>query len=142
MIWKRKPDIDAINGMLEETLSSALGMSVSAIGDNYLEGRMPVDSRTIQPFGVMHGGASAALAETLGSFASHLMLDPDLQFGVGVDLNITHLRAVRSGYVVGRAEAIQIGSTIHVWRIDIRDADGRPVSAARLTVLIRDQTRV
>lgn len=141
MIWNNPPDIAAINRMLDQTLSGALGMRITGAGDAHLEGEMPVDARTIQPFGVLHGGATAALAETLGSFASHLVVDSERQFAVGIDLNITHLRAVRKGIVTGRAEPLRIGSTVHVWRVTITDSEGRHVSEARLTTLIRDISR-
>ena len=115
----------------------SLGIELVSEEDGVVVGRMPVDSRTIQPAGIMHGGASAALAETLGSYGSKRIAEKSNQITVGVELHIHHLKSVSSGWVMGRARLIKEGRTLHLWNIDMEDADGKLVSTARLTVMMR-----
>ncbi|GAB4450708.1 MAG: hotdog fold thioesterase [Anaerolineae bacterium] len=122
--------------MCRNTLVSHLGIEFTEIGDDYLTARMPVDRRTVQPAGILHGGASAALAETLGSVGSALRLDLSRQGPVGLELNVNHIRAVESGVVVGTARALHIGRRTHVWEIRVENEAGQLVSAGRLTVMI------
>jgi 1,4-dihydroxy-2-naphthoyl-CoA hydrolase len=119
------------------TLMESLGIELVSEEDGVVVGRMPVDSRTIQPAGIMHGGASAALAETLGSYGSKRIAEKSNQITVGVELHIHHLKSVSSGWVMGRARLIKDGRTLHLWNIDMEDADGKLVSTARLTVMMR-----
>ena len=121
--------------MGENTLGQTLGMRFVEIGADYLVAEMPVDARTVQPFRLLHGGASVALAETLGSVAGYLTLrQPDSQIVVGVDINATHLRSVAEGGTVrGTVRPVRIGRTVQVWQIDIDDQRGRAVCTARLT---------
>lgn len=118
-------------------MGAAIGLEFTGFGENYLEATLPVDHRTIQPMGLLHGGASVALAETLGSVAGNLVLDdPDRQAVVGIEINANHLRSVKTGKVIGRVEPIRIGRSIQVWRIVIRDQNNRQVCESRLTSMI------
>lgn len=141
-IWKQPFTLEAINQINGNTMVSHLGIVFSHFGDDFLEAQMPVDSRTVQPMGLLHGGASAALAETLGSVAALLCLD-DYQTHqvVGVDLNATHLRGVRSGVVTGRATPLRIGRSMQVWNIAISDAAGQLVCTSRLTVAVLERRK-
>lgn len=141
-IWNRVVQIEELNRMLEGTLASALGMKLAGLGADYMEGTMPVDQRTVQPFGILHGGASVALAETLGSMAAYLVIDPEQYAAVGLDINANHIRTVSSGIVRGRVTPIHIGRRTHVWQTHVRDAQERLVSIARLTIaIIRQENR-
>jgi 1,4-dihydroxy-2-naphthoyl-CoA hydrolase len=114
-----------------------LGIEFTDRGDDYLVARMPVDERTVQPFRILHGGASAVLAETAGSVASVLCLDnPGREQAVGVELNISHLRSASSGYVHATVRPHRLGRRMHVWGIDIRDDAGKLVSVSRLTIAV------
>ncbi len=121
--------------MGRNTLGDTLGMLFVDFGDDFLVAEMPVDARTVQPFRLLHGGASVALAETLGSVAGYLTLpDPATQLVVGVDINATHLRSVpEGGRVRGTVRPVRVGKTVQVWQIDITDERGRPVCASRIT---------
>jgi len=136
MIWKFKPDIEALNQTGKQTALEQLGIAFSAIGDDWLEATMPVDHRTRQPAGILHGGATALLAETIGSVASVLIIDWPRQRPVGIELNISHLRSVSSGVVTGRVEPIRIGRRTHVWDIRVRDEEDKLIAVARLTMAI------
>ncbi len=118
------------------TMGDHIGIEFTEIGDNYLKARMPVDQRTRQPFGLLHGGASAALAETLGSVASALVVDPALFDCVGLEINANHIRGVREGYVSGTVVPLHIGKTTHVWEIKIHDEQEKLVCVSRLTVAV------
>ncbi|WP_116126078.1 hotdog fold thioesterase [Lewinella sp. IMCC34183] len=124
-----------MNAMGEGTLGEALGMRFVDFGDDYLVAEMPVDHRTVQPFRLLHGGASVALAETLGSVAGFLALaEPEDYLVVGVDINATHLRSAREGDTVrGTVRPVRIGRTVQTWQIDIADGRGRAVCSSRLT---------
>lgn len=111
-------------------------MELVDIGDDFLRGRMPVDHRTRQPFGALHGGASAALAETLMSYGANLSLDPEHKMGVGLEINANHVRSVREGWVIGTARPVHLGATTQVWTCDIRDEAGRLVCASRMTIAV------
>jgi 1,4-dihydroxy-2-naphthoyl-CoA hydrolase len=111
-------------------------MQFSEIGENYLKATMPVDHRTHQPYGLLHGGASAALAETLGSVSSALVIDQEKFICVGIEINANHIRSVRSGIVTGTCTPIHIGATTHVWDIRIHDERNKLVCISRLTVAI------
>lgn len=121
------------------TLADALGIELTALTDDYLEGRMPVDGRTHQPFGLLHGGASVALAETLGSLGAALKVDRAKQACVGLEINANHLRGVREGYVVGRATALHVGRSTQVWEVKIwEEATDKLVCISRLTLAVID----
>ena len=135
-IWKTPATLEGLNALHEGTMGEATGMHFSEIGPDYLEMTMPVDERTRQPLGMLHGGASAALAETIGSVASTLCLDSEKAYPVGVELNCSHLRGVRDGTVTARCEPVRIGRTLHVWQIHVRDERQKLVCVSRLTVAI------
>ncbi|SFO56636.1 1,4-dihydroxy-2-naphthoyl-CoA hydrolase [Chitinophaga sp. YR627] len=131
--------LDQLNEYGNNTLSGHLGMEFTEIGPDYLRMIMPVNAQTKQPFGLLHGGASAALAETVGSVASSLIIDPKKQICVGLDINANHLKGVSEGYVHAIAKPLHIGSTTHVWDIRICDDDNKLVCISRLTVAVRDK---
>ncbi|WP_343702253.1 hotdog fold thioesterase [Chitinophaga sp.] len=128
--------LDQLNENAQNTMGSYLGMEFTEIGPDYLRAMMPVDHRTVQPYGLLHGGASAALAETVGSVASALIIDPEKQICVGLEINANHLRGVREGYVHAVARPLHIGSGTHVWDIRITNDDNKLICVSRLTVAI------
>ncbi|HTJ13141.1 MAG TPA: hotdog fold thioesterase [Dinghuibacter sp.] len=125
-----------IQRMNARTMAEHLGIVYTAIGDNSLSATMPVDDRTRQPAGLLHGGASCVLAETLGSIASYLVIDPAHLQPVGLEINANHIRGVREGLVAGTATALHLGKTTHVWDIRIADERGSLVCISRLTVAL------
>ena len=135
-IWFGNPDIKSSNELAQGTIHDALGIVVTEIGDNYVKATMPVDERTIQPYGVLHGGASVVLAESLGSIASHYVVDSEKYIAVGLDINANHLRPVRSGLVTGKATPIHLGRKNHVWDIEIRSDRDKLVCKSRLTIAV------
>lgn len=136
MTFQRRPDLAQLNRWSEGTLVSTLGIEVVELGDDFLRGRMPVDARTRQPYGLLHGGASVSLAETLGSIAGNLCVDPATHRVVGLEINANHLRAVTSGYVTGTARPVHVGRSTQVWEIRIEDDAGRLACLSRLTLAV------
>ena len=138
MLWKRTPDPDELQRSMRGTLLENLGLTLEGIGDDWVSVRMPVDHRSIQPYGILHGGASVALAESLGSLASVLCIeDPSTHTPVGVEINANHLRPVPDGqFVIGTLSPIRIGRRMHVWNIEIRDPEDKLVCISRLTIMI------
>lgn len=136
MIWFKKYDDSIMQGMGMGTMMEHLDIQIKEIGDDFISGTMPVDHRTKQPAGLLHGGASVVLAETLGSIAAFLVVDPELYTCVGLDINANHLRAVKEGKVIGTARPIHLGATTHVWSIEIKDENGRMVCISRLTMAV------
>ncbi|RBL89218.1 hotdog fold thioesterase [Chitinophaga flava] len=128
--------LDTLNEIGETTMASHLGMEFTEIGPDYLKGMMPVDHRTKQPYGLLHGGASVALAETVGSMASALIINPEKQICVGMEISANHLRSVTEGYVHACAKPLHIGATSHVWDIRITDDQHKLVCVSRLTMAI------
>lgn len=118
------------------TIADAIGLEVLTVEAERVTGKMPVDSRTHQPFGLLHGGASVVLAETLGSVGSHFLVSDQGKVAVGVEVNANHIRGVRSGWVFGEAKLINRGGKMHVWNIEIKDEKERLVCTSRLTVMI------
>lgn len=135
-LWRNPATLEGLNALHANTLGEATGMEFTAIGERHLEMRMPVDARTKQPVGLLHGGASAALAETIGSVASALCIDLEREMAVGVELNCSHLRGARSGYVHAHCAPIRVGRAMHVWDVRIRDEAGKDVCVCRLTVSV------
>lgn len=135
MIWKKPFTLEGLNNT-ENNLVKHLGIEFSAFGDDYLEATMPVDARTHQPFGLLHGGASVVLAETLGSLAGFLCLEEDGKVVVGQEINANHIRGVRSGTVTGRATPVHIGRQSQVWSIEIRNEYDKLVAISRLTLAV------
>lgn len=124
------------NAYNKNTLMEALGIEYTDIGDDFIEATMPVDHRTHQPMGLLHGGASAALAESMGSLGSYLLIDQEKHAVVGIEVNANHLRSVRSGMVHAKGELVHRGKTLHVWDIRVFDERDRPISICRLTNMI------
>ena len=135
-IWLMQATVEDLNAHSSDTLVSHLGIEFVEIGDDYLRARMPVDARTVQPARILHGGASVALAESVGSIAAHLCVDQERKYCVGLDINANHIRAVRSGYVYGTARPLHIGSSTQVWEIRIEDEESRLVCMSRLTMAV------
>jgi 1,4-dihydroxy-2-naphthoyl-CoA hydrolase len=131
--------LDQLNDAGKNTMSAVLGMEFTEIGPDYLRMIMPVNDLTRQPYGLLHGGASAALAETVGSVGSSLIIDTTKQICVGLDINANHIKGVKDGYVHAIARPLHIGSTTHVWDIRICDEHNKLVCISRLTVAIRDK---
>ncbi len=135
-IWFEDYSLEQLNARWPHAhVGSLLDIRFTAIGPDALVATMPVDDRHRQPYGLLHGGVSCVLAETLGSVASQLVVAPDVAC-VGIELNASHLRAVRSGHVVGTCRPIRIGKSLHVWDIRIADPADRPVCISRLTVSV------
>lgn len=128
--------LDQLNEMGKDNMAALLGMEFTEIGPDCLRAMMPVDHRTKQPYGLLHGGASAALAETVGSVASALIIDPEKQICVGLEINANHIRGVREGYVHALVKPLHIGGSTHVWDIRITDDHHKLVCVSRLTVAI------
>jgi len=125
-----------LNAHTPPSMMTHLDIKYTDVGPDFISAKMPVDDRTRQPFGLLHGGASAALIETLGSVASSLCIDLSTHVPVGVEINANHLRSVREGYVFGTAKAIHLGRRTHVWNVTITDEAGKQVCVGRLTVMI------
>ena len=139
-IWRSlNISLDQLNENGENSMAAFLGMEFTEIGPDYLRMIMPVNERTRQPYGLLHGGASAALAETVGSVASALIIDPETQICVGLDINANHVRGISEGYVHAVAKPLHLGTTTHVWDIRICDEHNKLICISRLTVAIRDK---
>jgi 1,4-dihydroxy-2-naphthoyl-CoA hydrolase len=134
-IFKRPVNIDKINSIHAQSVVSLLGIEFLEVGPDFLCARMPVDARTTQPMGILHGGSSIVLAETLGSVAAIFASEPGFA-AVGLEINANHLRAVTSGWVTGKCTAVHIGRTTQVWSIEIRDEAQKLVCIARITMAI------
>lgn len=135
--WKNSlVTIEQLNAGSKNTMAETLDIRFTEIGDSHLRATMPVDDRTRQPYGLLHGGASAVLAETLGSVASSLCIDTEKQICVGIEINCNHVRGKRSGLVTATSEPLHIGATTHVWDIRIRDEKERLICVSRLTVAV------
>lgn len=135
--WPDGATVAALNARSRGTLMESLGIEFTELGPGYLRGTMPVDARTHQPYGLLHGGASVALAETLGSSAGALMAGDNAV--VGLEINANHLRAVRTGTVTGTARPLHIGRSTQVWEIRIEDDAARPVCISRITLAVLPQ---
>ena len=134
-IWKTPIDLERLNAP-SPTINSLLDIRIEAAGDDWLSASMPGDERTHQPYGILHGGASVVLAETVGSIASYQCIDTSRYYCVGLDINANHLRAVRSGRVTAVAKAVHLGRTTHVWDIRLHDDAGNQTCISRLTMAI------
>lgn len=135
-LWKQPCDTVAVNALSRDTAAHSLGIVVTEIGADFVRGTMPVDARTRQPFGLLHGGASVLLAETLGSLAANLCLDPLEAVAVGLEVNANHLRGVRDGLVTGTARPLHLGRTTQVWEIRIENAHAELCCVSRLTMAV------
>lgn len=137
-IWFHELSNDVLN-QLGGGIDRHLGIEFTEIGPDFIRGTMPVDERTTQPLGLLHGGANVVLAESLGSIGTSLTIDPEKYFNVGVEVNANHLRSATEGYVTGTARPIHIGRTIQVWSIEIVNGEGKPTCICRLTSAIRER---
>jgi len=135
-IWTRPIDIDALNALTRNTIAAHIGIRFTEVGPDYLRATMPVDARTHQPFGLLHGGASVVLAETIGSIAGHCALRAGGKAVVGIEVNANHVRGVGSGSVTGTGRPAHIGGSTQVWEIRIEDDAQRLVCVSRLTLSV------
>ena len=136
-IWFDKDlSIDQLHPLGKNTMAEYIGIEWTEVGDNFLKARMPVDHRTIQPYGLLHGGASCVLAETIGSVASAMVIDHNKFYCVGLEINANHVRGVKEGFVTGIASPLHLGASTHVWDIKIYDEKQKLVCVSRLTVAV------
>jgi 1,4-dihydroxy-2-naphthoyl-CoA hydrolase len=136
MIWKNEPTIEALNNINKNTLGSHLGIEIIEVGDDFIKATMPVDHRTKQPVGLLHGGASVALSETIGSVAAVLILeDMAKETIVGIEINANHLKSVKSGYVYSITKPIRIGRRIQVWNTEIFNESNELICVSKLTTM-------
>jgi 1,4-dihydroxy-2-naphthoyl-CoA hydrolase len=140
-IWRITTSVEQLREHSRNTLAEAIGIRVTEIGADFLRATMPVNSTTHQPMGVLHGGASVALAETVGSLAANLCVDQSLYFCLGQEINANHLRPVSSGVVTATAHAYHIGRRSQVWQIEIRDEQEKLVCVSRLTMAVVDRAK-
>ena len=136
MTWFKEYTIEDLHAMANGTILEVTGIEITAMGENTLSGKMPVDERTKQPAGILHGGASVVLAETLGSVASYMLIDPEKYIAVGQSINANHIRPGISGYVYGKCEPVHLGSKSHVRNIEIVNEEQKLVCVSRLTMAI------
>ncbi len=134
-IWKKTADLSVLNGLNEKTTAQHLGIEITEMGDDFVRGRVPVDHRTKQPFGLLHGGVSVVLAESLGSIGAYYA-SPEGHNAVGLDINANHLRSAKSGWVTGTARPVHLGRTTHVWQIEMVNEEGELTCISRLTMAI------
>jgi uncharacterized protein (TIGR00369 family) len=138
-IWFIPPTIEELRERARGTLVEHIGIEYIAIEEDALQARMPVDHRTVQPAGILHGGASVVLAETLGSVAANWCLDPQKRMAVGMEINANHVRPVSEGYVIGRVRPLHIGHSTQIWQIHIKDDKDRLVCVSRITMAVVDR---
>ena len=134
-LWKRPTTVETLTGTTRRTAVERLGIEFLEVGEDFIKARVPVDERTCQPYGILHGGVSVVLAETLGSCAAVACL-PEGQRAVGLEINANHLKAVSSGWVTGVARPLHLGRTTQVWQIEMHDGAGAPTCVSRLTMAI------
>ncbi|MFA6946877.1 MAG: hotdog fold thioesterase [Pedobacter sp.] len=140
MIWSREYSVEELNGRPKGHIGDLIGIEFTEIGTDFISARMPVNEKTHQPYGILHGGASVVLAESLGSVASNMIIDSEKYIGVGLEVNANHLRPVKSGFVTGICRPIHIGGKTHVWDIKLFDDRGKMNCISRLTVAIIPRT--
>lgn len=136
MILNKQISLEELRSLSEGTMVSHLGIEFTETGEDYIKARMPVDSRTRQPMNLLHGGASLALAETLGSIASNLLVDQNKYYCVGMEINANHIHPVNTGWVYGIARPVHLGKKSHVWDIRISNEEDKLVCISRLTVAV------
>lgn len=139
MIWKNKTDLNAFSTRGQNTMVTHLGIEFTEMGDDYLIAKMPVDGRTHQPIGIMHGGASCVLAETVGSMAANAVVDINTHYCVGLSINTNHIRSIKSGFVYAKAIPVHLGRTTHVWSIDITNDEKQIISRTTLTMAVLER---
>lgn len=137
--WRRRPSMDELNAASRDTMVENLGIQFTRLSEDSLVATMPVDARTHQPYGILHGGASITLAETLGSMGASLCLDFSTHYPVGLEINANHLRAITKGTVTGTATPIHVGRSTQVWNIDITDEQERLICVSRITLAVLER---
>ena len=138
-IFPEHLSLQTLNSLAKNTMAERIAIEFTAIGSDHMEARMPVDARTHQPFGLLHGGASVALAETLGSMAASCCVDMDRQFCVGLEINANHIRGVKDGFVTGITKPLHIGKKTQVWEIRILNDNKELVCVSRITLAVMDK---
>ena len=128
--------LEKMSNLNKNTMATTIGLELTDVGKDYVCGKIPIDKRTIQPFGFLHGGASVALAETLGSIAGQMQVEPEREIVLGIAINANHIKSVRKGWVYGKASSINIGKKIQVWEIQITDEEKKMVCISRLTLAV------
>ena len=137
MIWFKDYTLETLESMRSANMGTHIGFEFTEVGPDFLKGRIPVDHRTTQPFGILHGGASCVLSETLGSVAAWMTIDPEKYRAVGLEINANHIRAVTEGYVVGVCTPLHTGRRTQVWQTDmLEEATGKRTAISRLTVAV------
>ncbi len=140
MIWFKDYSVNYLEGLRNANMGEHIGFEFLEIGEGFLSGRIPVDHRTTQPFGILHGGASCVLAETLGSVAAWMTINPETHRAVGLEINVNHIRAVTNGYVIGKCSPLHIGRRTQVWQIDMsEEATGKRTAISRITMAVIEQ---
>ena len=139
-IWKKHPELSRLNALSKDTIIELLGIEYTELGNDFLQGTMPVDSRTHQPYGLLHGGASVVFAETLGSVAANLAVGDD-KVCVGLEVNANHIRSIKKGTVTGKASAVHIGYSTQIWQIEICNERQQLICTSRLTVAVIDKPK-
>jgi len=137
-IWKTTIDVETLNTRMVTHMIRHLGIKFTELGDNYIKASMPVDERTQQPYGLLHGGASVALAETLGSVAASLCIDLSSQRVVGLEINANHIKGVKDGIVIGTVKPVHIGGKTQIWEIHIHNELNQLVCISRITMAVLD----
>jgi 1,4-dihydroxy-2-naphthoyl-CoA hydrolase len=135
-IWQIQPTLEFLQQLSAGTMGEHLGIEFTEIGDDFIKARMPVDQRTFQPAGLLHGGASATLAETLGSVAANFCVNPLEKVCVGLEINANHIRSVRQGFVTGIVQPLHLGGSTQVWEIKIYSEDEKLVCVSRITMAV------
>lgn len=139
-VWFKDYSVETLQAMRASNMGEHLGLEMTEVGADFLKGRMPVDHRTTQPFGILHGGASCVLSETLGSVAAWMTINPETHRAVGLEINANHIRAVTQGHVIGTCTPMHTGRRTQVWQTEItEEATGKRVCISRLTVAIIEQ---
>jgi len=141
-IWFKEVNAAQADQMRKGTLLESLDIRIIELGDDFIKGDMPVDHRTVQPYGILHGGASVSLAESLGSIGAHLTIDPEKFVCVGMEINANHLRPATKGKVIGAARPIHRGKSSQVWSIEIKDEEGKMVCISRITMAVLSKDKI
>ena len=136
-IWHRRPCLSEIKKMCKSTIDTHLGIEIIEVGDNFLSGKIPVNSKTAQPFGIIHGGANIVLAESLGSIASAHVINSETEICFGQEVNASHIRPVSSGFVTGTASPIHLGKRSHIWQIELKNDEHKLSCFVKLTLAIK-----
>ncbi len=134
-LWKKPISVEALTALGRNTADEHLGIEILEVGEDFIRARVPVDHRTRQPYGLIHGGVNVVLAESLGSLGANFACPPGYH-AVGLDINANHLRGVSAGWVTGTARPVHIGRTTQVWQIDMQDEQGKPTCVSRITMAV------